>query len=168
MLTSSAVSNLTLKFNLSRYYCFKLIFVAKQFHWKYKTTEVFLSLRSRSYYLCVFQSRWSVHPELQLGFNTQTSRQEHRWNAGRVSADCFHLQCDVLPLWLHKVKAIQEVFFFCYLFVTNWNLKTCSLTSWLVAIFSLQQVSLSSSQEPPISLSENIHLSLATVGCALE
>lgn len=35
--------------------------------------------------MCVFQSRWSVHFELQSGFYCQAAGQEHRGDAGRVS-----------------------------------------------------------------------------------
>lgn len=35
--------------------------------------------------MCVFQSGWSVHSELQSGFNSQAAGQKHRGDAGRVS-----------------------------------------------------------------------------------
>lgn len=44
------------------------------------------SVRSRSHYMRVFQSGRAVHPELQLGFKSATSGQEHWGNVGRVSA----------------------------------------------------------------------------------
>lgn len=48
--------------------------------------------------MCVFQSGWSVHSELQSGFNSQTTGQKHRGNAGRVSAVQSHLQGALGPI----------------------------------------------------------------------